>query len=66
MYSSDGPSNILLVVVTLPEAYILRPVPELRIIFPPVDTTEVADKSTGPEKFSITESFNLNTSESCA
>ena len=46
--SSAGPRIILFVVVILPEAYVLRPVPQLRIIFPPVETTDVTETSRAP------------------
>ena len=64
--SSAGPRIILLVVVILPVANVLSPVPQLRIMFPPVETTLVTDKSTGPGKFSNRESLTLRTSEFCA
>ena len=46
--SSAGPSMILFVVVILPVAYASRPEPQFRIIFPPVETTVVTERSRAP------------------
>ena len=62
-HSSAGPKIILLLVVILPVAYTSIPVPQLRIILPPVDATSTTDISTDPGKFSIKQSFNLKTFE---
>ena len=62
-HSSAGPKIILLLVVILPVAYASIPVPQLRIILPPVDATSTTDISTYPGKFSIKQSFNLKTFE---
>ena len=48
MNSSAGPRMILLVVVILPVAYASRPEPQFRIIFPPVETTVVTERSRAP------------------
>ena len=53
----------LFCVLILPVAYASRPLPQFRMIFPPVDTTVVTDRSRGPAKFSNKQSFILTVSD---